>query len=658
MTAVPRPGPVHGLYPQRPQSDAAWLAGPWRPLMAIGAGLTRRKPRAGQVGVDAIRTSQAAWTRVHERNLPLHLHRLRARLAREGWQAESLRAQALGCAAALMQTRLGRNPFDTQLMCAELLLSGCLSEMATGEGKTLAVALAAAVAALAGVPVHAMTANDYLARRDAGQLAPFFHALGLSTGVVQADTSPDARRLAYACDITYCTAREVAFDHLRDRQQLQAAPTELQQRVLRLTQAEDPGQQPLLLRGLCMALVDEADSLLIDEATMPLVLAEAVNDPRHRAWCFQALALARELELGRHVEVDALSHQVRWTDEGRQTLDTRAAALGGAWLNSHHRLDLAGSALVALHALRRDEHYLVTDTGVQLLDAYTGRLAQGRVWSRSLQSLVELKECRKISPPTQTRAQTSYQRFFSRYWHLAGNSGSLLECRRELASIYGLRVVPVPLRLPSQRRLLPARVFRSGEDRLASLVQRVRELRSQGRPVLVGVATVAQAQALSAQLQAAHVAHQVLDARHDQSEAAVVARAGQAGQVTVATAMAGRGTDIHLGPGVAAGGGLHVIVCQDNRSARLDRQFIGRCARQGDPGSAELWHAPAAHPGATAGEARAAAAHGLWPPALALGTLRAWQQALNESRDRRRRRRVLEVDLSWETRLDFKHLHA
>jgi preprotein translocase subunit SecA len=391
-----------------------------------------------------------------------------------------------------------------------------------------------------------------------------------------------------------------------------------------------------------VALVDEADSLLIDEATMPLVLSEAVNDPRHRAWCFQALALARELELGRHVQVSGLDRPVQWTEEGEAQVRDRASALGGAWLNSRHRLDLVGSALMALHALRRDEHYVVDAQGVQLLDAHTGRAAPGRVWSRGLHTLVEMKEGCKTSPPTQTTAQTSYQRFFARYLHLAGTSGTLQECRRELRAVYGLEVVTVPLRHPSRRQLLPPRRFADALGREAALAARIQALRSQGRPVLVGVATVEQAERVSAGLRSAGIPYQRLDARHDSQEAAVLAQAGQPGQVTVATAMAGRGTDIHLAPGVAARGGLHVIVCQDNRRARLDRQFIGRCARQGDPGSAELWLTGGAAP---------------WP-AAASRMFRAWQHQMNETRDRRRRRRLWEEDLSWEKRLDFQHLHA
>jgi preprotein translocase subunit SecA len=640
-THPPRPGPVQGLYPQRREADAPWLAGPWRRLQQCLPVPQAVLLKPAQRHLQAVRESQAAWAQVNEQNLALLLRRLRARLGRDGWREPALRAQALGCVASLAQRSLAQTPFDSQLLCAWWLLEGRLAEMATGEGKTLAVALAAAVAALAGVPVHVMTANDYLANRDAQLLAPLYQALGLSSGAALASDSPQERAHVYGGDVTHCTARQVAFDHLRDRQQLQDAPCDLQQRAARLSARVD-SSPPLLLRGLCMALVDEADSLLIDEATMPLVLAEAVDDPRHRAWCFQALALARTLALGRHATVDGKTHQVQWTAEGRDQLNERAARLGSVWHNSHHRLEMVGSALLALHALKRDEDYLVRDGQVELLDAHTGRAAQGRVWSRGLHTLVEMKEGCKPSPQTRTSAQTSYQRFFARYLHLAGTSGTLAECRRELGAIYGLRVAKVPLRKPSQRVLYAQRRFNRSALRTTALAQRVRELQEAGRPVLVGVASVAQAQDLSQHLADLGIKHQVLDASHDAAEAAVVASAGLMGQVTVATAMAGRGTDIHLGPGVAERGGLHVIVCQDNHCARLDRQFIGRSARQGDPGSAEIWHALDAKP----------------VSALGLHIFNALQQRLQAARDMRRRRLVLEMDLSWEEQLSFKHLHA
>ncbi len=673
-TSLPAPGPVQGLYPQRSSAAVPWRAAQkiWQRLSCPTAGPAGALRCAG-AALPRIRANQAAWLALPPQQASVHLLRLRALLQRSGWQHAKLRAQALGCAAAALQRTLGRDPYDTQLICAQLLLQGRLAEMGTGEGKTLAVALAAGAAAMAGVPVHVMTSNDYLVSRDALQLAPFFAALGLSNGAVCASSDAQARRAAHACDITHSTAREVAFDHLRDRELLRATPSDLQQRALRLCTPDGPAP---VLRGLCMALVDEADSLLIDEATMPLVLAETVDDPAHRATCVQALTLARGLQLGADVIVHTPSLEVAWTASAQDLLQQRSAGWGGAWQHGSHRQEQVGLALVALHGLQRDRHYLVRDGKVELLDSVTGRTAQGRVWSRGLQTLVELKEGCAPSPQTRTRAQTSYQRFFARYLHLAGTSGTLAECRRELSRVYELQVVSVPLRTACRRQQQPARAFSSATQRAAALAPRVQALVAAGRPVLIGTATVAQAAVFSAQLTRSGITHRVLDARNDDHEAQIIAGAGQAGAVTVATAMAGRGTDIGLGPGVAEAGGLHVVLCQDNRCARLDRQFIGRAGRQGEPGSAEIWHAPNAdghgETSAAAGaEAGVDAVAGTPAQALTaitsalparpgwwLGAHKALQQRLHQSREMRRRRRLLEQELSWEKQLRFKHLHA
>ncbi len=699
--AAPRPGLLLGSYPQRSDDAAAWRdplarwSGWWGWRGWRGSRIGRPVQPATPIGM--IRERQRAWAlclQVENPNVAPELHDLRVRLGCDGY-GRVHRADALGCAAAAMQHSLGRNPFDTQLHCAQVLLDGGLAEMATGEGKTLAVALAAAVAALSGVPVHVMTANDYLAQRDRDLLAPFFMSLGLSVGVVVGTSTSDTRRAAYACALTYCTAREVAFDHLRDRQSMgidaAAGSSDVQQHAAALAGEAAP---PRLLRGLCMALVDEADSLLIDEATMPLVLAEPVDDPGQRAACFQALALARRLLPGQDVQIDQHSHEVTWSAPGLALLEAQAAGLDAAWHNGRHRQDLVNTALVALHALRRDEHYIISEDRVveqriteqrvtkpgveppcrrqvQLLDPNTGRSAPGRVWARGLQTLVELKEGCTLTAPTRTVAQTSYQRFFSRYLHLAGTSGTLAECRAELAAVYGLAVVRLPLRRPCRRIVAPPQRFADDAERNQAVLHAVAEMQRAGRPVLVGCASVLASRALSAQLLAAGIAHRVLDARHDADEAdeaAIVAQAGLAGALTVATTMAGRGTDIELGPAVAAAGGLHVIDCQDNLSARLDRQLIGRAARQGDPGSAVLWHALVGgvsqrtnDSSPTAGRRNKPYASklsgGVWP-GWAVHIWHRWRQRWAQAQGTRHRRRLLEQDLSWQNKLDFKRLRA
>lgn len=673
---LPVPGLLLGRYPLRGGERESGVLPQW--VQGVVHGLGRALPQAtGRSStrdaalIAEVRAHQVRWLRLSELERRAHLGKLRQRLAAEGL-AGAMRARALGCVCAAAQRVLQRSPYDTQILCAAALLDDHLAEMATGEGKTLAAGLAAAVAALAGIPVHVLTANDYLAARDAAELAPLYLALGLRTGVIEAATPAEARPAAYACDLTYATAREVAFDHLRDRAHLRELGGELEQHARALS-GEPPA--PLLLRGLCMAIVDEADSLLIDEATMPLVLAESHDDPGHRAACFQALMLARRLQVGEHAILDAATLGLQWTEEGTAALEQFAAGLGGAWLNRRHRQDLVGAAMVALHGLLRDQHYLVREQRVELLDAVTGRAAAGRVWSRGLQTLVELKEGCTVSPVTRTSAQTSYQRFFASYWRLSGISGTLAECRAELAAVYGKRIVAVPLRCPSRRVMHPHRLFPDQATRAFAVVMRVRALVREGRPVLIGVDTVAGAAALSTLLDEAGLAHRVLDASHDADEAAIVARAGVRGAVTVATRMAGRGTDIALGEGVAALGGLHVICCQDNPSARLDRQLVGRAARQGDPGSAEIWlsqdvavwQSPVGAGGAPVASAISAAPKGgrqpdeygaMSLPQAAVASRQQRMQGMHEKQGMRQRRRLTEQDRTWQSQLEFTHLHA
>jgi preprotein translocase subunit SecA len=626
----------------------AQLAGQLRTVLAA-AGLLR--PAAGSADfLASVRSHQSRWQAWPLAERAAQLRKLQARLSRDGW-AGPLRAEALGCVAAAAVETLARSPFDAQLQAASALLDDRLVEMATGEGKTLSVALAAAVVALAGMPVHAMTANDYLARRDALGHQGFFAHLGLSVGTVTSASTPAERRTAYRCHITYCTAREVAFDTLRDSLDPSWPRSEWQRRSARLSGIATA--EPLVCR-LGMAILDEADSLLIDEATTPLVISEAVDDAAHRAACFQALAVARSLTLGTHFHPNDEGRRIEWTAAGDTALAVRTEGLEGAWHNARHRHDLVTAALEALHLLRRDQHYLVRDGAVHLLDAVTGRVSPGRVWSRGLQTLVELKEGLAPSKSVATRGQIGFPHFFNGYERLCGLSGSLQECRAELRALYQRAVVRIALRLPSKRRVLPDRLYADAASRQAAAVACIAALQAEGRPVLVGTDSVADSESLSAALSVANVVHRVLNARHDADESAIVAAAGAAGAVTVATRMAGRGTDIALGAGVAALGGLHVLNLQDNPSSRLDLQLIGRCARQGDPGSAESWRtvAPlaAATPVRTALLRRLARADaaGRWP--LPARWLRHWVlriQAHEQQRAARHRRRFIQQDALW-----------
>ena len=571
--ALQVPGIVHGAYPQRLACSDQGLDNTARQLRALLA------PPAWRDGARYRRF--AAGVRAAA-GIPPEVQAVRERLAREGLTEGAL-AEAFGLIDTAAGATLGLRLYDSQLIAARIMLDARLAEMATGEGKTLAIALGAAAAALAGIPVHVITANEYLVGRDAAALRPLYTALGLTVGAIAQADDPQARRHAYACDITYCTASELAFDYLRDALARSSLRGDLEERAARLC---DCGDAAPVLRGLCLALVDEADSCLIDDARVPLILARPAPNAGRDDYYAHALDLARRMHAPRDYVVDRAGLHARLSEAGRACLEDWAAGLPPVWRNRMHREEAVTTALAALHLYRRDGHYLVRDGKVVLVDAATGRIAEGRAWSGGLQQLIELKEGCAITAENETCAQITFQRLFRRYWRLGGMSGTLREARGELRAVYDLRVVGVPLNQPGRRRVEPTRIFADGLRQFDAVVARTRAAIGAGQPVLIGADSVADSHALSARLTAAGLPHQVLNAYREAIEAAIVAGAGAPGCITVATNMAGRGTDIPLAPGVAERGGLTLICCQHNASARIDRQLIGRCARRGDPGTA------------------------------------------------------------------------
>ncbi|MDH3461137.1 MAG: prepilin peptidase [Burkholderiaceae bacterium] len=636
---LPVPGPVWGRYPTRPSDDRA---PPWRRLRWRGA--LARSRRVAQAAVAHAQT----WRLLDAPARAAALLALRRRLRRAGLQHDAV-AQGLGFASACAAETLGWTPRETQRLAAAALLDSRMAEMATGEGKTLAIGLAAAVAALAGVPVHVVTANDYLAARDAQSLAPLFCALGLRAAALAGAGSDQAKRAVYAHDIVYATAKELAFDFLRDRQAMGPA-SELE----RLAADVVGPAPPPLMRGLCMALLDEADSILLDEAEVPLILSRAVPQAARRAFLWQALALARQLDAGRDFVLHSVDRMATLTAAGEDRLAALAAGLGGPWQRQRYRREAIHIALAGLHAYRRNEHYLVREERIDLLDEVTGRVAAGRVWSRGLQTIVALKEGLSAPDETETVAQTTFQRFFQRYWRLCGISGTLWEARGELSEVYGARVVRIPLHRPCRRQVLPPRRFETMAAMLAPVVARVASLHAAGRPVLVGTDSVADSQRLSQQLRCAGIEHRVLNALNDAEEAAIVAEAGRAGRVTVATRMAGRGTDIELDAAARTAGGLHVLSLQDNASRRLDRQLAGRAGRHGDPGSVEAWHTPcnSAHVSSARADKLTVWTYFISTKRLS-GARRQWGQSRQDRRRAALRRDLLQQDLHWERRLSF-----
>ncbi len=652
---IPVPGAALGRYPQRRHGRPGWLERAHRALLAMDAGSDAKRRRARRAFVEKVHAAQAGLPAPSSGEFVRAVHEARAELGRCGFTDAAL-ARGFALVRASCAHLIGIELYDSQITAARVMLDDRLAEMATGEGKTHAALLAAATAAMMGIPVHVITANDYLAARDAGELAPVFRFLGLSVGCVVAQMPDGERRDAYAQDVCYCTAKELIFDYLRDRTRGGgAADGELRAR-LRGQAGADPLSAPLL-RGLCLALIDEADSILLDEARTPFVLARTDADPEQAAAHRAALELARSLTPGFDFGLRQAVRAAELTAHGRRHIEVAAAELEGIWRIRRFREEVVEQALAALHLYRRDVDYVVGAGKVEIVDPNTGRVAQGRVWSRGLHQLIELKEGCEPTPAQRTVAQLTFQRFFPRYLKLGGMSGTLSEARAELLAVYGIDVEPVPLRTPSRRRQMPTRVFTSAKLRWRAVIASIRRQHAAGRPVLVGTDSVADSERLSRMLRRLGLAHRVLNAVQDAGEADLVAQAGEAARITVATNMAGRGTDIKLAPAAAAAGGLHVISCQHNASRRIDRQLHGRAARQGDPGSVEtllslqegllLRHLSAKSRGLLSAAARR---DGALPERLSRALVRHVQR-VEERRARTDRARVMKNDEEMDRRL-------
>jgi preprotein translocase subunit SecA len=600
--AAIRPGVVQGAYPERPDETLSWLDSQGEAVRAALERLARMRRSRWRAIPGLVEAHADDAARLDDDSLRQRAVEVGLELRKQGFD-DAVVARAFALVREAAQRRLGQRPYDVQLIGGWVLLQGAVAEMETGEGKTLTATLPACTAALAGVPVHVITVNDYLARRDAEALRPLYESLGLSVGLVVSGMDPESRRRAYACDVAYCTGKEVAFDYLKDRIALRGHDRRLHRALDALRGEGDPAGA-LVHRGLHFAIVDEADSVLIDEARTPLIIADRRREELEEETYGVALELAEEFQRGRDFELDERERRVALTDEGCERLADLAEPRGGIWSGPRRREEFVRMALQALHLFHRDQHYLVADDKVQIIDENTGRVMPDRSWEQGLHQLMEIKEGVTLTGRQETRARISFQRFFRRYLHLAGMTGTARAASRELGSVYGLGVVRVPTNRPLLRRFEGERVFARGDEKWRAVVERVAELQGASRPVLVGTRSVATSEELAARLREAGIEHQVLNARQDEEEATVVERAGEPGRVTVATNMAGRGTDIRLAPGLETLGGLHVIATERHESARIDRQLYGRCGRQGDPGSCEAFlsledelievHAPAA----------------------------------------------------------------
>jgi len=462
-------------------------------------------------------------------------------------------------------------PFDVQLIGGIALHRRMIAEMVTGEGKTLVATFAAYLNALTGEGVHIVTVNDYLARRDCEWMSPVYNLLGMKAGYIQADQDYEQKRQAYLCDITYGTNSEFGFDYLRDNMRY------------------SPESQVQLVRGLNYAIVDEVDSILIDEARTPLIISGPVMQQSEKY--YMASNIARALQKGRDYIVKEKEQNCHLTDEG---ISRAERMLGVESIYAEETMDwphYIETALRAREFYQRDKEYIVKDGEVVIVDEFTGRLMEGRVWSDGLHQAVTVKEGLKLKEETQTVATITLQNFFRLYRKLAGMTGTAMTEAGEFDKIYKLGVVAIPTNLPLIRKSFPDRVYATEKDKWQAIVEEIVEHHNQGRPVLVGTTSIEKSEALSKMLLRRGIEHEVLNAKPEQAarEAEIVARAGQKGAVTIATNMAGRGTDIVLGPGVAALGGLHIVGTERHEARRIDNQLRGRAGRQGDPGSSRFY---------------------------------------------------------------------
>jgi preprotein translocase subunit SecA len=498
---------------------------------------------------------------------------LRAR-ARGGEHLAVLRPSLYAIAREAARRVLGERPFDEQVIAALALDAGHVVEMQTGEGKTLAAVMPAALNALADRGVHVLTFNDYLARRDAGWMGPVYRFLGLSVGHVQEGMPPDRRRAAYDADVTYVTAKEAGFDHLRD--------------LLAMTPAA------VVHRPFHFAVVDEADSLMIDEARVPLVIAGSVD--RGDSMAPRLAALVHSLSPGVHFDTDEYGRDVELTEAGVEHVER---VLGCGRLHAPENLALLTELNCALHArvlLRRDVDYIVRGDRIEIVDEFTGRVVADRHWPDGLQAALEAKEGLARRPDGRILGTMTLQQFLRGYPRLCGMTGTARDAADELHETYNLDVAVIPTHRPGRRVDRPDVVYSHRDAKERAIVDEVRRAHGTGRPVLVGTATVTDSERLAARLAGEGIPCEVLNAKNDAEEAPIVARAGSRGAVTISTNMAGRGTDIRLGgpreedrDRVAALGGLYVIGTTLHESGRVDRQLRGRAGRQGDPGESRFF---------------------------------------------------------------------
>lgn len=514
-------------------------------------------------------------------------NKLRQR-AQSGESLDDLLVEAFALCREAARRAIGMRPFDVQVIGGIVLHQGKIAEMATGEGKTLAATMPVYLNALLGRGVHVVTVNEFLARRDAGWMGPVYHKLGLTVGVIGNDLSliydpgytdeshvdwrlqhlrPVTRKQVYLCDVTYGTNNEFGFDYLRDNM------------VQDLSEC--------VQRDLYYAIVDEVDSVLIDEARTPLIISAPSQESTEKYMQFARIAAMLKPDID--YTTDEKTKTVALTEEGIAKVEKMAKIKNLYDLAHVEEAHLINKALQAKCFYQRDVDYVVKDGEVIIVDEFTGRLMPGRRWSDGLHQAIEAKERVRIQQEMRTLATITFQNYFRLYEKLAGMTGTAYTEAEEFHKIYGLDVVVIPTNKPMIREDYPDLIYKTEESKFKAVVDEIEEMHKKGRPVLVGTVSIEKSEKLSRMLEKRGLPHQVLNAKNHEKEALIIAQAGQRGAITIATNMAGRGTDIVLGEGVAELGGLHVIGTERHEARRIDNQLRGRAGRQGDPGSSRFF---------------------------------------------------------------------
>jgi preprotein translocase subunit SecA len=535
-----------------------------------------------------VREREAMLLAAHDADLRIAIEQLRDRVAGGASPAEgSVLAPALALTAEAVRRTLAQRVYDVQILAGAVLARGAIAEMQTGEGKTLTALFPAVVHGLRGRGVHVVTANAYLAARDCERVRPVFELLGLSCRLLPERAPSAEKQAAYGADVTYGPGHEFGFDFLRD--QVAARPAErspLGHDFLQTLKAGAP-RESRLQRGLAFAIIDEADNVLLDDAVSPLVLSGAAGaDAPDAAVHHQARRLALSLEPADDYRVDPSAANLELTPAGASRIHDAVEVSTVSQL----RRPWSEYVLQALRAellMRRDVHYVVEDGTVRIVDGSTGRIFADRTWQDGLHQAIEAKERLRIREEQQPLARVTRQRFFRMYDGLCGLTGTAAGSEAEFREVYGVDVIPIPLRTPSRRLVHPTRAFVDRLTKQRAALAEIERRNRRGQPVLVGTRSIRDSEELSAELADAGVRHQLLNGRQDAEEAAIIAAAGELGAVTIATNLAGRGTDIRPSPAALERGGLFVLAAERHESQRVDRQLIGRCARQGDPGEAQ-----------------------------------------------------------------------